>query len=188
MSTSQSVYLWKQKAAIDYIPLFIPLWLSLDAWMRDRFIQPTDRNRLELLKRGTHTLSETFSGLIQSSSADGSTFKAHLANLHRALVNTNISYEIDRNKRVSFDCVVIDWNNQPRAFESLVKESTAQNRLEVDVGLWLENDPSRLFAAYMEIVYQVRCSMFHGDLAPTPENERVIQHIYLTLSILMAKV
>ena len=36
MSSSKNISLWKKKAEIDYIPIFMSLWLSLNAWMRDR--------------------------------------------------------------------------------------------------------------------------------------------------------
>ena len=61
-----------------------------------------------------------------------------------------------------------------------------QETIALDDDLKVENNPERLFAAYIEIVYQIRCALFHGDLAPTPkENKKVIQHLYLTLSMVM---
>ena len=38
MSASEIIARWKQKSKIDHIPLFISLWLSLNAWMKDRII------------------------------------------------------------------------------------------------------------------------------------------------------
>ena len=187
-STSEKVFLWKRKSEVDYIPLFISLWLALDAWMRGTYTPSTDRNKLELLKRGGNPLHDTFSGLIQSNDANGSMFRGNLGELQRALVNANIAYERDQSKIVSFACCVIDWNNGQLQFESLIKESTEQNKLEIGSGLWVEDDPARLFAAYAEIVYQVRCALFHGGLAPTPQIERVIRHVYLTLSMVMESV
>lgn len=189
-STSQSVFLWKQKAEIDYVPPFISLWFSLNAWMRDRFAprNPTDRNRLEVLKRGNHPISDMFIGLIQSADADGSRFRGNLGELQRSLVSANIFYEKDSSKKVSFACCVIDWNNGQATYANLIKEGNEQHKLEIGSGLWVEDDPLRLFAAYMEIVYQVRCALFHGELAPTSENERMIRQIYLTLSMVMETV
>lgn len=189
-STSQSVFLWKQKAEIDYTPPFISLWFALNAWMRERFNSnpPTDRGRLEVMKRGGHTLSETFSGLIQSEDANGNRFRGNLGELQRSLVNAGISYERNYDMKVSFANCVIDWNNGQITYENLMKLGTEQNKLEIGVGLWVEDDAERLFAAYMEIVYQVRCALFHGELAPTPENERVIRQIYLTLSMVMERI
>jgi len=56
MSNSENVSLWKEKAKIDYIPLFISRWFSLNAWMNNRFNKTKDRDILELLKRGENPL------------------------------------------------------------------------------------------------------------------------------------
>ena len=188
MSTSESISQWKRKAEIDYIPLFISLWLSLNAWMRDRFPDSTDRTRLELLKRGRHSISDPFFGLIHSDEANGKIFWGSLGELHRALVNANIPYERQPTRIVSFSCCAIDWNDGNPSFESVLKESKDQSKLEIDSSLWVDDNPERLFAAYIEIAYQVRCALFHGNLAPVDQNERVIKHLYLTLSAVMERV
>ena len=71
-------------------------------------------------------------------------------------------------------------NNNPASDET--------NKIELNDDLSVENDPERLFAAYMEIVYQIRRSLFHGDLVTTIEdivNKRVVRQLYLTLSMVM---
>ena len=50
MSTAENISLWKKKSEIDYMPLFISLWFSLNSWMTDRFEGENDRDRLNLLK------------------------------------------------------------------------------------------------------------------------------------------
>ncbi len=115
-------------------------------------------------------------------------FKGSLAELHRALANAHISYERHEDKTVSLDCCAIAWNDGNPSFESVLKTSKDPGRLELDSNLWVEDDPERLFAAYAEIVYQVRCALFHGNLAPIAENERVIKHLYLTLSMVMERI
>ena len=188
MSISENISLWKQKAEIDYFPLFISLWLSLNAWLNYRFDEHTERGRLELLKSQRNPVFDRFSGLILSNYADGGMFKGNLGELHRALVNANIAYEKYPSKIVSLGCCAIDWNNGQPQFESVLKNRSGQNKLKLDIGLWVENDPERLFPAYMEIVYQIRCALFHGNIAPTKQNERMIRHLYLTLSAVMEPV
>ena len=192
MSTSENISLWKKKAEIDYIPLFVSLWFSLNAWMRDRFIASTDRELLNLLKEGRHSVADQFFGLIgaESNDARGNSFKGNLAELHRALVNANIPYSLrnHQDKTVSLDCCIIDWNNGQPVFETVLKGVSDTGKLTIDNNLWIEDDQERLFAAYMEIVYQIRCALFHGDLAPIPANERVIRHLYITLSMIMERV
>ena len=84
---------WKNRAEIDYIPLFISLWLSLNAWMRDRFHKADkDRERMELLKGGGHKLSERFAELIHAKDSNGTTFRGSFGELQRALSNAHIPY------------------------------------------------------------------------------------------------
>ena len=187
MSTSQNVYLWKQKAQIDYIPPFVSLWLALDAWMADRFVGNTDRDRLEFLKGSGNSLSDKFSGLLQAGDAEGARFKANLAELHRALENAKISYESERfpGKTLGFGDCIIDWNHGTPTFGTILKGRNQRDKSEIDSGLWVDNNTNRTYPAYIEILYQIRCSLFHGKLPPTPENERVIRQIYITLTMLM---
>ena len=188
MSTAEHISSWKKKAEIDYIPLFVSLWFSLNAWMRYRFSENKDRARLELLKRGGHPLYDTFAGLLRATDAKGNRFNGNLAALHRSLKNAHIQYDKFPDKIISLEHCVIDWNNGQPKFESVLKLRRGRNKIRIDEDLWVENNPERLFAAYMEIVYQIRCSLFHGDLTPAKENEQVIRYLYLTLAMVMENV
>ena len=185
MSTAKNITLWKERAAIDYIPLFISLWLSLNAWMGDRYITRRDRDRLELLKRGANKLSDRFAELIHAKDSNGITFRGSFGELQRALVNANIPYDRFQNKIISFDCCIIEWNNGQVEFVSVSRRKRQRAKIKIEDNFWVENDTNRVFAAYMEIVYQIRCALFHGNLTPQSHNERVIRHLYLTLSMVM---
>lgn len=69
-----------------------------------------------------------------------------------------------------------------------MKTKEQKRRIETDTDLFITNEIGKIFAAYAEIVYQIRCLLFHGSLAPIKENERVIRALYLTLSIVMEAV
>lgn len=201
MSNPEIIKLWKEKAEIDYIPPFMSLWVSLNAWMKDRFKYDKDRDGLEALKDSAPVLLDKFKELIGTQSINGVLFRGYFGGLHRALSSVRIPYNIRPNEMVSFECCIIDWNHGDPQFESILTEGEASNlssetptefdetrqeTIELDDDLTVENNPGRLFAAYIEIVYQVRCALFHGDLAPTlKENKKVIQHLYLTLSMVM---
>ena len=203
MSNLENIYLWKKKAEIDYIPPFMSLWLSLNAWMKHRFEFRRDRDRLEALKRSGLFLDK-FKELIRNESINGILFRGYFGELHRALVNAHILYNRIPDKTISFECCMIEWNNGQPRFESILVEKENNNssfetapvfdendqgEIELDDSLWVENDPGRLFVAYTEIVYQVRCALFHADLAPdSEENKRVIQQPYLTLSMIMENI
>lgn len=208
MSTPDPLFTsWRERARIDYFSLFVPLWFSVNAWMLDRYTVTRDRSLLEELKLGGHELADEFAGLVQSEAARGNSFRANLGELHWALETARIPYEGRFSSRtVGLGCCAIDWNNGNPQFDSVLRntpyepspndeledseeaDSIVQSEyknIELVGGLWVENNPLRVFAAYIEVVYQVRCALFHGRLELTPQNERVVKHIYLTLSEVM---
>ena len=202
MSSSENISLWKKKAEIDYISIFMSLWLSLNAWMRDRIKGKTDREIINYLKSNGLDLKDEFAELMQQENAKSHKFKGNFAELYRALNNANILYTKGkvRGGKVSFENCVIDWNSGNQKLESIKAESWeakedhegAENpeplSIKIDNGLWIDSNNDRVFAAYIEILYQVRCALFHGGLSPRPENERVIKQLYLTLSMIMENV
>ena len=196
---------WKEKSEIDYIPLFVFLWFALNVWMRDHFEKETsDRKRLDMLKRSGGSLLGAFNRLILAQNANGERFRAEFGALHDALVGARIPYNGNRwpNRTIDFDSCIINWNNGQPKFESIlvleeIDHDSASNdnpapdemnKIELNDNLCVENDPERLFAAYMEMVYQIRCSLVHGDLDTNIEdiaNKRVVRQLYLTLSMVM---
>lgn len=188
MSVSQIISRWKEKAEIDYFPLFISLWFSLNAWMKDHRLGNNDRCRLNNLKSEDHPLFDKFTELIYSQDAKGNSFRGNLAELHQALENARISYTQLENGIISFTSCPITWSKKSPNLESVVKTKHQKGKIKIVEGFWVENDIQRLFAAYIEIVYQIRCALFHGDIPPDRDHERVIKQLYLTLSMIMERV
>lgn len=189
MSDSENITLWKKKSEIDYISLFVPLWLSLDAWMRDRYNENTDRQRLELFKQGSHKISdEFFTLLFDNDDARAKAFQGNLAELHKALENAKIPYDKDKKKFISFSCVRDDQNESEEQYINLLKEEKQKNKIELVEGIWLDDEKAKLFRGFIEILYQIRCALFHGDLKPTTENERVVKQLYLITVEIMKRV
>ena len=210
MSISDNFYFenfsfWKEKSEIDYIPLFVFLWFALNVWMRDHFKKEiSDRKRLDMLKRSGGSLLGAFNRLILAQNANGERFRSEFGELHDALVGARIPYNEDRwpNRTIDFDCCIINWNNGQPKFESIlmleeIDDDSASNnypvpdemnKIELNDDLCVENDPERLFSAYMEIVYQIRCSLIHGDLDTNIKdiaNIRVVRQLYSTLAMVM---
>lgn len=204
MSIAKNIRLWKEKAQIDYIHPFMFLWVSLDAWMKNRFNLGGDRDELEELKQSGSSLFNKFTELINGDNINGILFRGYFGELHRALLNAHIPYGRNPNKIISFKCCMVEYNNGSPRFESILIEDENddssletfvefdeidQETIKLDDDLRVENEPERLFIAYIEIVYQVRCALFHGDIAPTSKkNKRVIQQLYLTLSMIMENI
>jgi len=190
MSDSENITLWKKKAEIEYIPLFIPLWLSLDAWMRDRYTERADRKRLEMFKRGEHKIADEFYELLfDEDNARAKAFQGNLAELHKALIDAAIPYNKEQGMYISFSCIRVDKNNNGNLeYISLIKNKRQKNRIELIEGVYFTNEKDKLFAGFIEILYQIRCALFHGDLKPNSENERVIKLLYLVTTEITKKV
>ena len=163
--------------------------------MAQRYAESTDRRRLDLLKRTRDELSSRFSDLLYAETYVGFSFRVNLGELHRALEDANIYYNRKRwhDKTITFSNCAIEWNSGHPRFESIVfqRDQDEEDELEDGSGIELEgslsvdSDTDRVCAAYMEIVYQIRNKLLHGELTPNPANERVIRHLYITLSMIM---
>lgn len=184
------VTLWKERAEIDYVSLFMPLWLSLDAWMRDRYIEDTDRIRLELFKQGGHEIFEEFFTLLFDDSTVANIFRGNLAELHRALEDAKIPYEKDKNNFISFSCVRDAKTGRKTHYINLLEkaETEQEDKIILAEDIFLTNDESMVFGGFIEILYQIRCALFHGDLKPDEANKRVIKQLYLVMVEIMKRV
>ena len=199
-SDNENIRVWKERAAIDYVPPFMNLWLCLNAWMTAKDPKVSgDRNKLNSLKADPSPLLDRFKGLMGAPDINATLFRSYFAELHWALVYADIRYHHFPDKIVRFDCCLIDQTANPRNFESILVQpgeitdthasfesgDIEQEVIKLDDEVWVEGDTERLFKAYIESVYQVRCNLFHGDLVPDAENHRVIRLLYLTLSMTM---
>lgn len=198
-SDNEKIRVWKERAAIDYVPPFMNLWLCLNAWMNNEFPKLSrERDKLNSLKEKSSLLRDRFRELMSAEGINATLFRSYFAELHRALVSADIRYHQFSDKQVRFDCCLIDQTAHPRTFESILvqqEEITVnasfengdieQEVIKLDDDVRVEGDTERLFKAYIEIVYQVRCNLFHGDLVPDAENHRVIRLLYLMLLMIM---
>lgn len=130
MSMSQIISRWKEKAEIDYFPVFISLWLSLNAWMKDRRLGNDDRCRLNKLKKERHLLFDKFTELIYSQDAKGSSFRGNFAELHRALENARVHYNQLPNEIISFYSCPITWSKKSPMLESVVKTKYQKGKIK----------------------------------------------------------
>lgn len=72
----------------------------------------------------------------------------------------------------------------PKSFGSLVVKQNATG-IRISDKLKLTADKSVLFNGFLEIIYQVRCQLVHGQMEPTDENHEVVKQCYFLLYTLM---
>ena len=191
---------WRKKSEVDYFPLFVPLWLAFDAWLRANFnppttknskIPPSDRERLETLKYDyvNNDTFEKMQGLLVGANPRGGIFKEYLLEIEKALLSAPIKYENDSaNRIISFSDGLVDRESKTRGeYENLMDVSNLDPddpnvKIELTSGRFIINDVKKIYRVYLEILYQVRCRFFHGELEPNKDNERIIKYLYLTLS------
>ena len=195
-SDTEKISGWKQRAAIDYVPPFMNLWLCLNAWMNKKYSNLSrERDKLNKLKKDSSSLLDRFQRLLRAEDLQATLFKSYFADLHRALESADIPYHKSPDNIVRFDSCLIDQTINPLTFESILVQpgdittnesgDVEQKPIKLDDDVWIEGDTERLFKAYIEIVYQIRCNLFHGDLVPDSENHRVIRLLYSMLWMIM---
>lgn len=195
MSKSKNISLWKKKSKIDYTPIFVALWLSFNAWLKKEYQNiTTDRQYINLLKRSSSPLSDRFAELINPNNINESPlkFRGDFTGLIKSLDNANIHYHKNEEETISFKNCVVEWNTnlkegEKQIYMSIIKKETDPSKIKIGENSWIDDNVELVFAAYIENLYQIRCAFFHGALPPIEENERVIKHLYLTLSMLMEK-
>ena len=92
-SDNEKISVWKQRAAIDYVPPFMNLWFCLNAWMNNESEEGlVERDKLNNLKKNPSPLLDRFQGLLRAEDIQATLFRSYFAELHHALVSTHIPY------------------------------------------------------------------------------------------------
>ena len=210
MEPVDNISLWKKKSEIDYAPLFLSLWVAFNVWMNDRWggNKRRERDLINLIKdMDNEALKNEFIELIHGEGAEALTFRGYFAALHDALEKTDLDYDglpkklkNADSKKISFSNCIIDLRDDEPKLVSVVVKKIELNRdeeeaeeyddkdeetIKIGSNFWVKNNNDDLFAAYIEILYKVRCHVVHGDLELVEKNERVLKYLYLTLSMIM---
>ncbi len=181
---------WRAKAEVDYFPQLVILWLSTNSWYRSHYSEITtkrDRDFLNKLRDDHSTRNKLFARFNKLLQADGTKDRVELINhieglsfaLNRALL---LWEEEQTNSAITFEyCLLTPY---PKTYGSLVVKQNAQG-IRISDLLKLTDDKSALFNGLLEIIYQVRCQLVHGQLEPTDENHEVVKRCYFLLYELM---
>ena len=184
----ESAKSWRKRSDIDYFPLFVPLWLAFDAWLRTNYNSSTDRKRLEKMKRdeiNNFTFHRT-RDLLLGNTSESETFKDYFAQLNEALISQGISYEKDpANRKLGLSYGLVERGEGKKrdedVYEDLTRTRGQQNKIVLIKSVYITDEIPKVYRAYIEILYQVRCYFFHGELESNKGNERIIKYLYLTL-------
>lgn len=181
---------WREKSEVDYFPQLVILWLSTNSWYRSHYsdiASKRDRDFLNKL-RDDHTtrnkLFNRFNRVLQAPETKDhaelvSTIEALSFALNRALLLWD---EDDAGSSITFEnCLLTPY---PKTYGSLAVKKQASG-IRISDTLKLTDDKSALFNGFLEIVYQVRCQLIHGQLKPNTETHEAVKQVYFLLRILM---
>jgi hypothetical protein len=188
---------WFDKAEVDYFSPFVNLWLACNSWYNFHYGEKTDRDNINKLKTeftGSNKVYLKFKNVYaMGNSKDEKTFLSLIELLHFSLVKAQIKTEkFLHGKYLAFEHLLVDFAKKDDAagyFDAVLKNAlTKTGKLKSGVDglilnntLVLTNDHQIIFAGLIEILYQVRCTLVHGDLAPSKENHEVVKYCYLVL-------
>ena len=186
---------WMQKANIDYFSPFVSLWLGFNSWFRAHYceIEPKiDRNYINQLKTDNTARNQTLTNfknlMAEDKTKENIRFKSDLESLIYSLNRVDLKNP-DPSKykyAIKFETALIDYErkNEVSAYVNLKKEKGDRGKIQLD-SLYVTDDLNILFAGLIEILYQIRCLLIHGNLEPEEENHEVIKYCYFVLLALM---
>lgn len=181
---------WRDKAEVDYFPQLVVLWLSTNAWYRSHYSEITtrrDRDFLNKLRDDQSTRNKIYTRFDRLLSSKGTKEHAELINVIEALsfaLNSALLLwdENDSSTGITFTNCLLTPN--PKNYGSLVVKKRSPG-ITISDTLKLTDDRSALFNGLLEIIYQVRCQLVHGQLEPSEVNHEVVKQVYFLLHLLM---
>lgn len=181
---------WRAKAEVDYFPQLVVLWLSTNAWYRSHYSEITtrkDRDFLNKLRDDHSTRNKIYTRFDRVLSAADTKDRAEQINTIEALSFALNSAQLlwdeqNASSVITFTNCLLSPN--PKTYGSLVVKKRASG-ITISDTLKLTEDRSALFNGFLEIIYQVRCQLVHGQLEPNDENHEVVKQCYFLLHLLM---
>lgn len=182
---------WREKAEVDYFPQLVILWLSTNSWYRSHYSEiesKRDRDFLNKLRDDHSSRNKLFARFNKLLQAEGTKGRAELINyiegLFFALNTANLLWDEEiATSSIRFDnCLSVPF---PKEYGSLIVNLYASG-IRINEHLKLTDDKSALFNGFLEIIYQIRCKLVHGQLEPNDENHEVVKQCYFLLHELMS--
>lgn len=192
---------WFAKARIDYFSPFLNLWLACNSWYNFHYSLKLDRDHVDKIKTdfgSSNKLYSTFQHLYANGeSKDERTFLSLLELLSFSLNQAALRpAKFHPNKQLNFNCLLMEFSKKtdptqyldiviPNALTKTGVLKANKSGIILSQNLVLSDDSEKVFAGLIELIYQVRCALVHGELEPTPTNHEVVKYCYLVLYELM---
>jgi hypothetical protein len=188
---------WFDKAEIDYFSPFVNLWLACNSWYNFHYGEHTDRANIDKLKNqfsGSNKIYQKFKDVYSmGNSKDEKTFLSLIELLHFSSVRAQIKpAKFLAGKFLGFEHLLVDFSSKESAAgyrdalmrDALTKTGEFKSGLDgviLNNSLVMTNDHAVIFSGLIEMLYQIRCALVHGELSPSKENHEVVKYCYLVL-------
>ena len=190
---------WFLKSQIDYFSAFLNLWQSCNSWYNFHYGLANDREHINKLKTdfsNANKLYKEFKNLFTGAdSKEQKSLYSNIEILHYCLVRKNYKPDNGIKYELGFENCLIDFANKTddiAYFNCLLTNARGRNGkikpsvIAFDLGdIVLINDTEKIFAGLIEIIYQIRCALVHGDLDPKDDSHDIVKYCYLILYDLM---
>jgi len=184
-SRSDNTSKWKELSEIDYFGLFIKNWLAFNSWYRGHHPNlGTDRDCIEAVKNSQDVRNSAFiifNRLLMGTGRDAISFRDNLDGLVTSLNRVTLSSPTYAGA-ISFGNALIDKNSND--YQDLIRTLGQQNKINLG-SVFVIGDSDILYKGTIELIYQIRCLLFHGDLEPTDENHLIVKYAYLITNSIM---
>lgn len=177
-SYTENAALWKQLSDIDYFTMFVKAWIPFNAWMRNAFDFPSDRQIINHVKSNSNRFKDRIKNLVDSPSADGETLRSYIQNLHLQLQTTPLN--LDGQNRVSFDRIIVEKN--PNTTHSFVYDSVTYSVSFIAnnfISSVHDNKRNRTLLNFSQAKFDFEALKLRPDyLSLTPTRQRLLSQCY----------
>ena len=185
-SSTDNTSKWKQLSEIDYFGLFIKNWLAFNSWYRGHHPNlGSDRNCIDTIKNpqdARNSVFVVFGRLLMGTDREALSFRDNLDGFVTSLNRVTLTSSDHYLGTISFSNALVDQNNSD--YQDLTKAENQRNKIQLG-STYVTDDVELLYKATIELIYQVRCLLFHGNLEPTEENHQIIKYAYLLINSIM---
>lgn len=184
-SRSANTSKWKELSEIDYFGLFVKNWLAFNSWYRGHHPNlGTDRDCIEAVKNSQDARNSAFTiynRLLTGTDREAISFRDNLDGLVTSLNRVTLTTPSYRGA-ISFSNALVD--TVAVDYQDLMRASGQRNKITLGT-VSVTDDVGVLYRGTIELVYQIRCLLFHGDLEPTDENHLIVRYAYLVMNSIM---
>jgi len=175
MQNFESIMKWYNQSQIEYITPFLKLWFAFEGYLNQIF--PTENNQRELIekiKNESH-LFVWFEKYINESSEAGDIFRNAIERLTKL---TDIEPLLNnKGERISFSSL-IDKRERPPEIEVFKFQ-----------GVNLIRDYQAIFKQLIEVIYQVRCNLMHGNFSlDNYTHLELLEKAYIVLNMMFGSI